>query len=56
MTDKYGRSESLAALLRERFGDPQRAEAERVTPTDTPQQVAQRRRVLTGVDRKDVKK
>lgn len=56
MTDKYGRDASLAALLRERFGDPRCAEAERVTPTDTPQQIAQRRRVLTGADRKDVRK
>lgn len=45
----------LARLLGERFGG-RHAEAERVTTTDTPQQVAQRRRVLTGADRKDVKK
>lgn len=53
MADKYGRDASLAALLLERFGRPARAEAERITPTDTPQQIAQRRRVLTGADRID---
>jgi hypothetical protein len=41
----------LARLLVERFGR-RHAEAERVTPADTPQQIAQRRRVLTGADRK----
>lgn len=46
----------LARVVRERFGDPRRAEAERVTTTDTPAQIAQRRRVLTGADRKDVRK
>jgi len=56
MTDKYGRNASLAALVRERFGNPGRAESERVTITDTAQQVAQRRRVLTGADRKDRRK
>jgi len=45
----------LARLLGERFGQ-RHAESERVTRTDTPQQVAQRRRVLTDADRKDVKK
>jgi len=45
----------LAKLLGERFGQ-RHAEAERVTPKDTPEQIAQRRRVLTGADRKDVKK
>lgn len=43
----------LARLIRERFGNPRRAEAERVTPSDTPQQVARRRRVLTDADRRD---
>jgi hypothetical protein len=43
----------LAQLIAERFGNPRRAEAERVTSTDTPAQIAQRRRVLTGADRKD---
>jgi hypothetical protein len=43
----------LARLIVERFGNPRRAEAERVTSTDTPAQIAQRRRVLTGADRKD---
>lgn len=51
MTENARRT--LAQVLRERFGDPQRAEVERVTTTDTPQQIAQRRRVLTGADRKD---
>jgi len=45
----------LAKLLGERFGT-RHAEAERVTSKDTPEQIAQRRRVLTDADRKDVKK
>lgn len=44
---------TLTQVVRERFGNPRRAEAERVTTTDTPQQIAQRRRVLTDADRKD---
>jgi hypothetical protein len=47
------RHRTLAQVVRERFGSPARAEAERVTATDTPQQIAQRRRVVTGADRKD---
>jgi len=43
----------LRQVVAERFGNPRRAEAERVTATDTPAQIAQRRRVLTGADRKD---
>lgn len=49
------RRETLVAVLRERFGG-RSAESERITPTDTPQQIAARRRVLTGADRKDRKK
>jgi hypothetical protein len=45
----------LARLLGERFGQ-RHAESERITRTDTPEQVAQRRRVLTGADQKDVKR
>lgn len=45
----------LARLLGERFGQ-RHAESERATRADTPEQIAQRRRVLTGADRKDVKK
>jgi hypothetical protein len=52
MTDEPG---LLAKLLGERFGQ-RHAEAERVTAKDTPEQVAQRRRVLTDADRKDVKR
>lgn len=47
---------TLAQVVRERWGNPARAESERVTSTDTPQQIAQRRRVLTGADRKDRRK
>lgn len=53
MTENVRRT--LTQVMRERWGNPARAEAERVTRTDTPQQIAQRRRVLTGADRKDRK-